>query len=120
MAPGATYTQSVACTGPGTVAGWIDWNRDGALPDAVSAPDAVDCTGSSVTLSWTVPADLKGGPSFLRLRIGPDAASVAGPTGVTTAGEVEDHALTITADRLRRRPRLVRHHDRRHRRRATS
>ena len=44
-----------------------------------------------------MPADLKGGASFLRLRIGPNAASVAGPTGVTTAGEVEDHALVISA-----------------------
>ncbi len=96
VAPGATYTQSVACTGPGTVAGWIDWNRDGAFQTGERS-GAVDCTGTSVALSWTVPADLKGGASFLRLRIGPNAASVAGPTGVTTAGEVEDHALVISA-----------------------
>ena len=70
-----------------------------------SAPATATCTGSSVSLSWTIPADLKAGRVFLRLRIGPTAASVAGPTGVTTAGEVEDHALVLTVPTSATRPR---------------
>ena len=95
--PGAAYTlPSVSCTGPGSVAGWIDWNRNGTF-DSGERSGTATCSGSSVSLSWTVPADVRSGATFLRLRIGPNAASVAGPTGVTTAGEVEDHPLAVLA-----------------------
>ena len=97
VAGGDTYTlPNVACTGPGQVAGWIDWNRNGSFDSGERSATAT-CSGSSVSLSWTVPADVRSGSSFLRLRIGPDAASIAAPTGVTTAGEVEDYGLTVLA-----------------------
>ncbi len=95
--PGATYTlPTVACTGPGSVAGWIDWNRNGTF-DTGERSGPVTCSGSSVSLSWTNPVDVRSGATFVRLRIGPDAVSVADPTGVTTAGEVEDHPLAVLA-----------------------
>ncbi|MFC5731586.1 MULTISPECIES: CshA/CshB family fibrillar adhesin-related protein [Nocardioides] len=97
VTPGETYTlPGVACTGPGAVAGWLDWNGNGTF-DAGERSSEPDCTGSSVDLVWDVPADAKSGPTFLRLRIGPTAASIAQPTGVTTAGEIEDYRLEIVA-----------------------
>ncbi len=93
--PGSPYTlPGVACTGPGVVSGWIDWNGNGSF-EAGERSDQPSCTGSSVDLTWDVPARPDTGPTFLRLRIGPNAAAVAGPTGVITAGEVEDYAAVV-------------------------
>lgn len=93
--PGTPYTlPNVACTGPGVVSGWIDWNGNGTF-ETGERSDQPSCSGSSVALTWDVPARPDTGPTFMRLRIGPDAAAVSGPTGVSTAGEVEDHALVV-------------------------
>ncbi|WP_210439309.1 CshA/CshB family fibrillar adhesin-related protein [Nocardioides xinjiangensis] len=93
--PGTSYTlPDVACTGPGVVSGWVDWNGNGTFEPSERS-DQPSCTGSSVALTWDVPARPDTGPTFMRLRIGPNAAAVAGPTGVSTAGEVEDHAVVV-------------------------
>ncbi len=95
IAPGRSYTlDDVACTGPGFVAGWIDWNGDGAF-DEGERSSVVECAGGVASLSWTMPDDVLPGATFLRLRIGATAAAVGSPTGVTTAGEVEDHPVTL-------------------------
>ncbi|MFJ2317185.1 CshA/CshB family fibrillar adhesin-related protein [Glutamicibacter sp. NPDC087661] len=99
--PGQNYTlSSVQCTGPGYVAGWIDWNLNGKF-DAGERSAAAECTGSSVALTWAVPNDAKkttgAALSFLRLRIAATTAELASPTGMTQTGEVEDHALKINA-----------------------
>ncbi|WP_162621906.1 CshA/CshB family fibrillar adhesin-related protein [Microbacterium suaedae] len=95
VTPGLTYTlPEVACTGPGFVAGWIDWNGNGVFDDGERS-DAVECAGGSVDLDWTIPADTVEGASFLRLRIAEGEADVASPVGITTSGEVEDHALSV-------------------------
>jgi len=99
--PGQDYTlRSVQCTGPGYVAGWIDWNLNGKF-DAGERSAAAECTGSSVALTWAVPNDAKkttgSALSFLRLRIAATTAELASPTGMTQTGEVEDHALKINA-----------------------
>ncbi|AIY00899.1 hypothetical protein ART_1300 [Arthrobacter sp. PAMC 25486] len=104
VVPRQNYTlDTVACTGPGYVAGWIDWNVNGKF-DANERSAPVQCTGASVTLSWTVPADVKTTPgqdkSFLRLRIAANQAGVDSPTGMTTTGEVEDHPLQISTPTL--------------------
>lgn len=101
---GQKYTlPSVMCTGPGYVAGWIDWNVNGKF-DPGERSAAVQCTGSSVALPWTVPADVTNTPgtslSFLRLRIAQNEAGVAQPTGMTTSGEVEDHPLRLSVPTL--------------------
>ena len=97
VVPGGTYTLTgVACSGTGTVAGWIDWNGDGDF-DAGESAAPVPCDGS-VDLTWTVPADVRpalAAPTFLRLRIATAAAEVDSPTGVARSGEVEDHALRV-------------------------
>ncbi|HEY0117929.1 MAG TPA: CshA/CshB family fibrillar adhesin-related protein [Cellulomonas sp.] len=100
VTPGLPYTlANVRCTGPGYVAGWIDWNRNGRF-DAGERSGVQGCTSGTVDLTWTVPADTVNSPgsaarTFLRLRIAADAAAVASPTGMTTSGEVEDYALNV-------------------------
>ncbi|RRC95581.1 CshA/CshB family fibrillar adhesin-related protein [Schaalia canis] len=104
VGPGGTLTKDVPCQGPGKVAGWIDWNRDGHFNNPNERSNVVTCSGSKATLVWTVPSDVKrsvaGEPgsanTYMRLRI----ADVADdnqmlPTGVTTAGEVEDYELRV-------------------------
>lgn len=101
------YRMTVPCRGPGKVAGWIDWNRDGNFRTSNERSTVVACTGSEVTLEWKVPVTAKrsvaGEPksktnTFMRLRI----ADVQNdkdmlPTGVTTAGEVEDYEIKVYA-----------------------
>ncbi len=101
--PGQAYVSpAIACTGPGTVRGWIDFNRDGDFgdPGEVSS-NSPACTGStSVNLNWTVPSGVQPGKSFMRLRIASNAAQVAAPTGTANDGEVEDHVLTLANARV--------------------
>ncbi len=96
----------MACTGPGFVAGWIDWNRNGTF-DVGERSSTVECSGTvttTVNLNWSVPADtvssLGTNLSFMRLRIARDAAQVMLPTGTSTSGEVEDHKLNIALPKL--------------------
>lgn len=104
VVPGEPYIlNNVACTGPGYVAGWVDWNLNGTF-DAGEKSAVAACTGSFVNLSWAVPTDVKNTPgqtkSFLRLRIASDVAGVASPMGMSTSGEVEDHAIRISTSNL--------------------
>ncbi len=106
VTPGGTYQKGVSCTGPGSVAGWIDWNRNGTF-DPGERSGTATCTGSTatqVTLIWNVPTDtvssLGANLSFMRLRIARDASQILLPTGTSTSGEVEDHKLNIALPRL--------------------
>lgn len=100
VTPGQTYTlPSVECTGPGYVAGWIDWNGNGTFDEGERSA-AVECTGTAVDLTWTVPAGTKTGTSFLRLRIALNESDVASPTGMTTSGEVEDYQVAVQLPEL--------------------
>lgn len=102
--PTQSYTlPNVQCAGPGFVAGWMDWNANGKFDTGErSAP--VQCTGSSVSLGWTVPADVKSTPGdasgILRLRIAAASAELSSAVGMTTTGEVEDHPVTINVPNL--------------------
>lgn len=106
VTPGGTYQKSVSCTGPGSVAGWIDWNRNGNF-DPGERSGTVTCTGTTanqVTLNWSVPADtvssLGENLTFMRLRIAREANQVLLPTGTSTSGEVEDHRLNVALPKL--------------------
>ena len=105
---GQAFTQTLACTGPGQVRGWVDWNRDGGFDPATEASNQVDCAGGSATLQWDVPltalrsviGEDGGASTFMRLRISDDRSadgSVAPlePTGITGSGEVEDYAVSV-------------------------
>jgi hypothetical protein len=91
---GAQITDpAIACTGPGTVAGWIDFNANGTF-DAAERSQSAPCVGTSVALTWTVPPDVQPqAQSFMRVRIAADAADVSSPTALAATGEVEDHLL---------------------------
>ncbi|TIC85050.1 DUF11 domain-containing protein [Nocardioides sp. GY 10113] len=94
---GETYSLDVACTGPGFVSGWVDWNANGTFDDG-ERQGPVECTGSSVNLSWTVPDDAVQSlddSTFLRLRIADTAAGAETPNGITDRGEVEDYPLFV-------------------------
>ena len=108
--PGATHTQVVKCEGNGKVAGWIDWNHNGAFDDAEKS-DEVACSASdSATLSWTVPNDVvrsvdgedgTGTETFMRLRITADNnGDGQKPTGGTATGEVEDYRIAVRVPTL--------------------
>lgn len=107
LAPGNSYVlQNVSCTATNTTApvyGYIDFNQDGDFSDAGERSALASCAGtdSSVDLSWTVPADVVGGDTYLRLRIGSTAAEVGSPTGVANLGEVEDHLIYLTVAQVR-------------------
>lgn len=92
--PGAIATRSVSCTGSSFIAGWIDWDRNGAF-DADEATPTTTCAAGTATLSWTIPSDATAGSSFMRLRSGRTSPSVASPIGVTGRGEVEDYAVSL-------------------------
>ncbi len=91
-----TYTlPGIPCSGPGTVAAWIDFNASGTFDPAERSQSAL-CVGESVALTWEVPGDMQPqSTSFMRLRIAAAPGDVANPTGLASTGEVEDHALAI-------------------------
>ena len=90
---GQELVRAIPCNGSGTVAGWIDFNRNGTFDADERAVGG--CAVGVATLTWTIPADIQAGSSFVRLRYASDAAEVQLPTGIATDGEVEDHAITI-------------------------
>lgn len=101
--PGEALSLKPLCRGPGSVSGWIDWNRNGVF-DAGEQSDVQTCSstssvGESVTLTWTVPSDVVGGPTYARLVVAEDAAEIA-PVGIVSRGEVEDHPVTLSVPRL--------------------
>ncbi|GAA1724071.1 hypothetical protein GCM10009809_19830 [Isoptericola hypogeus] len=96
-APGEEYSLDVVCAGDAFVAGWIDWEADGAFGGNRS--DVVPCAGGSATLTWTVPDDAVeslDAPTFMRLRIAPGVAGAGQPTLISPGGgEVEDYAVNV-------------------------
>ncbi len=92
---GNTYILTVPCTGTGNVAGWIDFNVNGSFNAGERASGS--CSAGNATLNWTIPADIKAGATYMRLRMANDAAQIANPTGDAASGEVEDYRLNILA-----------------------
>ena len=88
--------RNIACVGAGTVAGWIDFDRNGTFDADERALAA--CSGGAAALSWAVPADVSSGASYVRLRYASDAAEVQSPTGEASDGEVEDRAIELELD----------------------
>ena len=93
---GPTYTQSgIACTGPGTVASWIDFDGSGTF-DVGEQSQSAPCIGTSVALTWAVPGNVVAQvQTFQRLRIAAAPADAAAPTGVALSGEAEDYAFSL-------------------------
>lgn len=100
MQAGTQINQPVACVGNGSVAGWIDFNRNGVF-DANERSGIAACSGGQANLTWTVPAQVLAGTSYVRLRYSTNAVQIQNPTGVADDGEVEDYRITITAPSLK-------------------
>lgn len=100
---GEEVEQTVACAGPGFVAGWIDWNNNGRFDDTERS-ELVRCAGTSYTrvnLRWTVPEDAVDSvtrvvTSYMRLRAASAQAELLSPTAITNDGEVEDHKIELS------------------------
>lgn len=90
---GDPVSEAIICTGAGTVAGWIDFDRNGRFDASERA--AAPCSGGSAQLVWNSPGALVPGRTYVRLRYALLAGDVLLPTGVAASGEVEDHAIEI-------------------------
>ena len=89
-----SYVVPVVCQGTGFMRGWIDFNLNGVF-DSNEASGQTTCAGGSATLTFTLPAGITPGRSFLRIRYAADATQIASPVGIADSGEVEDHAIPI-------------------------
>lgn len=78
-----------------TLAGWIDFDRDGRFEPTERAQVDVPPGASSATLEWIVPPSVAAGDTWARLRIARDPAQVVAADGFADAGEVEDQAIRL-------------------------
>lgn len=95
----STFTVTNTTGTSGTLRGWIDVDKSGTFETDEAAMVAVP-TGSNnatVTLKWnTIPADIKVGTTFIRLRLTTDATVTnSTPQGMATSGEVEDYPIAV-------------------------
>ncbi|WP_300619446.1 GEVED domain-containing protein, partial [Dokdonella sp.] len=86
-----------ATANPATLAGWIDFNRNGTFDAGERAQATVPANttvATDFTLNWNgfapIPASFD---SFARFRIATNAAEVADPVGIAADGEVEDYRV---------------------------
>ena len=91
-----------------TLAGWIDYNRNGVFEDSERATasivgvDTSSGTGTSdqrVTLTFPAIPSGSAGNTYARFRLSTDSSLVANPSsvGAVSDGEVEDYQFSITA-----------------------
>ncbi|QXZ10875.1 DUF11 domain-containing protein [Comamonas sp. Y33R10-2] len=96
---GGAFSVDVVCQGSGTVAAWVDFNRNNVFDS--SERTSATCSGSKAALNWSkVPKDTKSGTSYARLRYASVPSQLEEPTGVADDGEVEDHLIEIIAPKL--------------------
>ncbi|UFH52151.1 GEVED domain-containing protein [Spirosoma sp. KNUC1025] len=109
--PPDVATNSTSCTATlavknqtgadATLSGWIDFNRNGTFESSERAQVIVPSSQGSglvqVKLNWTDLSGLTDGQTYMRFRIGTNAAEVAEPTGAASDGEVEDYNLVIAS-----------------------
>lgn len=98
---GEAHTALVSCSPVGaSIAGWIDWNRDGDFLDAGERSQTQTCASGQTALSWDEKPDVLvgtpvGAATFLRLRSAASAGQLTLPTGLATSGETEDYRVTL-------------------------
>ncbi|WP_300619449.1 GEVED domain-containing protein [Dokdonella sp.] len=104
LTTGATTASAVvaainAKATPATIAGWIDFNKNGQFDAGERAQATVPAnttTATPFTLTWSGIASIPAGfSSFARFRIASNAAQVTTPTGAASDGEVEDYVVPI-------------------------
>ncbi|SUI97826.1 Uncharacterised protein [Sphingobacterium spiritivorum] len=79
----------------GYIAGWIDFNQNGVFEASERAVATATASGTSVNLTWTVPANRVIRSTYVRLRYGYNLNELQLPTGSAVGGEVEDHKIFI-------------------------
>lgn len=81
------------------VVGYIDFNRDGDFADSGEKSATITVAANSgtanQTLSFTTPAGITTGTTYVRIRLASVQGEAEVSTGAATAGEVEDYPLTI-------------------------
>lgn len=77
---------------------WFDWNQDGDFDDANENAVCVSSEGSD-QVSWdiTVPSDVLGGQTTMRIRLKYSGGDCGSPCGTTTYGEVEDYSVNVNS-----------------------
>jgi uncharacterized repeat protein (TIGR01451 family) len=84
-----------------TIAGWIDFNRNGVFDGASEASMGMKVPANTLTLTtvnlrWTgANAKLQNGVTYMRLRITTDNMDNTQPQGLMFNGEVEDYLLNF-------------------------
>ncbi|WP_344445396.1 Ig-like domain-containing protein, partial [Kitasatospora nipponensis] len=81
--------------GAATLAGWIDFDRNGHFDASERAQADLLPGATSATLEWIVPPDVSAGDTWARLRIARDPAQVVSPDGFADAGQVEDQSVRL-------------------------
>ncbi|GAA4056460.1 GEVED domain-containing protein [Nonomuraea soli] len=77
------------------LAGWIDFNGDGAFQPSERASVSAPAGSSRPVLTWTTPRAVKYGTSWVRLRAAATPETLATPSGWAATGEVEDYRVTL-------------------------
>ena len=96
-----SYSTTAAISGaskPGTVCGWIDFNKNGVFDSGERACATFAAGATSANLTWSGLSGLTAGNTYARFRVGYDAAQTQSPIGASSAGEVEDYLLPITQE----------------------
>lgn len=78
-----------------TLAGWVDFNRNGVFDIGERTEVLVPAGATTATLSWSGLSGVISGTSFIRLRLASDPTEIAVPTGAASNGEVEDYLIDV-------------------------
>ncbi|MEU6231484.1 Ig-like domain-containing protein [Kitasatospora sp. NPDC047058] len=86
---------------PATLAGWIDFDRNGRFDPTERVQSEVRAGSDTATLEWTVPGSAASGETWARLRIGRDPAQLVPPGGFADSGQVSDQRIRLTVGAAR-------------------
>ncbi|WP_214321169.1 GEVED domain-containing protein [Nonomuraea sediminis] len=93
-----------------TLAGWVDFDRDGHFDRGELARTGVGERDRGAALTWDVPRGARSGQTWLRLRLAHDARQVTQPKGWAATGEVEDHQIALDVRNAPKRAYRHRHY----------
>ncbi|MFJ9772706.1 Ig-like domain-containing protein [Kitasatospora sp. NPDC101157] len=86
---------------PATLAGWIDFDRDGRFEPADRVQTEIPAGADTATLEWTVPPGAASGETWARLRIGRDTSQLVPSGGFADSGQVSDQRIRLTVGAAR-------------------
>ena len=88
---------------PATIAGWIDFNKNGVFDATERASINIPSSASQQSVTMTFNTTLAmlspatNGSLYARFRIAFDSTEIASPKGLATSGEVEDYLVPCSA-----------------------